>query len=151
MLWYGTVRAVNGSTLGSKRGAFMKQGLSSQKCESCAGLPPLSAGEVAEFMKDSEVEGWVLEENRRIVRTFLFEGEGAKEWNKMYGLSEHFVKGLLDRMIDEDHHAVYTHSPTRRGANVRVELTTHAVKGLSKNDFRMAAKLNRLYEEWKEE
>ena len=121
--------------------------LSSQKCESCEGLPPLSPKETAEFLKNTEVEGWVLasEGVPRINKTFKFQSMRMADWHKEWNKSAHFVKKLLDLMEEEDHHASYTHVPARNGGSVNVILVTHAVKGLSQNDFRMAAKLNKLY------
>lgn len=133
-----------------------KMNLSSQKCESCAGLPPLTAGEVTELMKEHEheVAGWVLSEVggiKRINKTFKF--EDMADWHTEWRKSAGFVRGLLDLMEEEDHHATYnftfnvmTHVPAKRGGSINVVLVTHQVKGLSKNDFRMAAKLNKLYE-----
>lgn len=122
--------------------------LSSQRCESCVGLPSLSTEEVAEFLKDPEIEGWILsgDGTPRINKTFRFESMRMAEWHKEWGKSADFVRGLLTLMEEEDHHASYTHVPAKNGGSVNVILVTHAVKGLSKNDFRMAAKLNRLYE-----
>lgn len=131
----------------------MANSLSSQKCESCKGLPPFTAGEVAEFMKDPELEGWVLasEGTPRINKTFMFESADSKDWNEAWGKSAEFVRKILALMVEENHHAAYTHVPARRGGSVNVILVTHEVKGLSKNDFRMAAKLNKVYKECKEE
>lgn len=125
----------------------MSNTLSSQKCESCAGLPPLTAEEVAELMGDTEVEGWVLagDGTARINKTFKFESMRMAEWHKKWKESADFVRKFLGLMEEEDHHASYTHVPAKNGGSVNVVLTTHAVKGLSKNDFRMAAKLNRLF------
>ena len=54
----------------------MGRRLSLQKCESCAGLPPLSAEEIDGFLKDPEVEGWTLNQSSgiaRIDKTFKFQ------------------------------------------------------------------------------
>jgi len=127
----------------------MTSALSSQKCESCAGLPPLTAEEVIALIKNPEVEGWVFAgdgQTSRINRTFQFEATDNKGWNKAWEKSAEFVRKMLDLMTEENHHAAYTHVPAKKGGSVSVILVTHAVKGLSKNDFRMAAKLNRLYD-----
>ncbi len=124
--------------------------LSSQKCESCAGLPPLSAEEISELLKDPEVGEWKLNQNTgidRIDKTFKFQSMRMADWHKQWSRSAEFVRGLLNLMETEDHHASYTHVPAKNGGSVNVILVTHAVKGLSENDFRMAAKLNKLYEE----
>lgn len=128
--------------------------LSSQTCESCAGLPSLTTEEVDKFLKDPEIKGWVLANDGtpRINKTFKFEsagrhkgwtGEERKAWRK----STDFVNKAFDLMEEEDHHASVLSVPAQYGGSVNVVLTTHAVNGLSRNDFRMASKLNKLYEE----
>jgi len=127
----------------------MATSLSSQKCESCKGKPPLTAEKVKELKRDPEAEGWVLANDgtSRINKTFMFESADKKGWNEAWGKSAEFVRKILDLMVEENHHASYTHVPARKGGSVNVILVTHEVKGLSKNDFVMAAKLNKLYAE----
>lgn len=132
-----------------KGGSMTEEKLTTQKCESCAGLAPLSFQEAEEFMKNAEVEGWMLSSNGtpRINKTFKFESMRMAEWHKEWGKSAEFVRKLLDLMEEEDHHASYTHVPAKNGGSVNVILITHAVRGLSRNDFVMAAKLNKLFAE----
>lgn len=127
------------------------ESLSSEKCESCRGLPLLSAEEIAELLQDSELEGWTFGNDgiAKINKTFKFELSDDSNWDEAWGKSADFVKKMLDLMREEKHHASYTHVPARKGGSVNVILVTHEVKGLSKNDFRMAAKLNKLHKECK--
>jgi len=103
--------------------------LSSQKCEPCrVGTPPLSAEEAAELSK--AIPRWRLKENA-IERDFdLWDFRAAID----------FVNGVAELAEEEDHHPDI-HVSYRR---VRLELTTHKIKGLSRNDFILAAKIDRL-------
>ncbi len=82
--------------------------------------------EQAEEMMD-QVPGWELQENK-LVRRFRFKDfkEAIAFVNSVAGLAE-----------SEGHHPDIYISWNR----VRLELTTHAIKGLSENDFIMAAKV----------
>ncbi len=55
-----------------------------------------------------------------------------------------FVDSVADLAADEDHHPDITISYDR----VRLVLSTHKVGGLSRNDLILAAKIDRLREEW---
>jgi 4a-hydroxytetrahydrobiopterin dehydratase len=77
-----------------------------------------------------QIPGWELEENK-LSRRFRF---------KDFMGSIAFVNRLADVAEAEGHHPDLHVSWNR----VRVELTTHAIKGLSHNDFIMAAKINEL-------
>lgn len=103
--------------------------LSSQKCEPCrVGTPPLSAEEAAELSK--AIPRWRLKENA-IEREFEL---------KDFRAAIDFVNGVAELAEAEDHHPDI-HVSYRR---VRLELTTHKIKGLSRNDFILAAKIDRL-------
>ena len=103
--------------------------LSSQKCEPCrVGTPPLSAEEAAELSK--AIPRWRLKENA-IERDFDL---------KDFRAAIDFVNGVAELAETEDHHPDI-HVSYRR---VRLELTTHKIKGLSRNDFILAAKIDRL-------
>ena len=92
--------------------------LSSQKCEPCrVGTPPLSAEEAAELLKATP--RWRLKEN---------------------AVERDFVNAVAELAEAEDHHPDIHVSYSR----VRLELTTHKIKGLSRNDFILAAKIDRL-------
>lgn len=78
----------------------------------------------------SQVPGWELQENR-LVRRFRF-----KDFKEAMA----FVNKVADLAESEGHHPDIYISWNR----VRLELTTHAIKGLSENDFIMAAKVGGL-------
>ena len=98
-----------------------------QKCAPCrGGMPPLTKNEALELMK--ETPDWTLNDNS-IDRTFQF---------KDFKEAMHFVNHVADIANEEDHHPdihIYYNK-------VRIELSTHKIKGLSNNDFILAAKIN---------
>jgi 4a-hydroxytetrahydrobiopterin dehydratase len=90
--------------------------------------PPMSAAEAEKMME--EIPGWSLS-GATLARDYKFKDfSGAMEFINR-------VAGLADR---EDHHPDMHISYSR----VKLELSTHAIGGLSMNDFIMAAKLNML-------
>jgi 4a-hydroxytetrahydrobiopterin dehydratase len=98
-------------------------------CE--GGIPPLTNKEEDEFLK--KVEGWTLnrEDIHKIEKTFVFEDfkEAMKFVNKVAELAE-----------EEGHHPyIYIYYN-----EVVLELYTHAIKGLHKNDFVIAAKVDEI-------
>lgn len=80
-----------------------------------------------------EVPGWELagEKKDRLVRRFEF-----RDFREAIA----FVEKVAELAEAEDHHPDILISYNK----VRLELWTHAVGGLSENDFIMAAKVNRL-------
>ncbi|HUU28474.1 MAG TPA: 4a-hydroxytetrahydrobiopterin dehydratase [archaeon] len=104
--------------------------LTDRKCKPCeGGTKPLGELEARGLLK--EVPGWELVENREIRRRFTFKSfRQAQAWlNKMADLAE-----------DEGHHPDVTWNYSR----ILITLTTHAIGGLSENDFILAAKIDRL-------
>ena len=133
--------------------------LSKQKCESCeGGIPPLTEeearGHLAELQGESELlpgkgsyQGWeISEEGKSLENVFAFEGKLG--WAENYQNGADFVGRIVDSAQQEKHHPVTMSLRTRRrGAHVYVKFSTHAIGGLSKNDFIMAAKLSSLFEQ----
>lgn len=108
---------------------FFMSILSKEKCIPCeGGMVPLSAQEVSELLAD--VALWQQENNKKIWREFKF---------KNFVQAVDFINRIADVAEYEDHHPdIYLHDYN----HIRVELTTHAIKGLSRNDFIVAAKIN---------
>lgn len=78
----------------------------------------------------SEIEGWQQIDNKKIWREFTF---------KNFVKAVDFINRIADIAEYEDHHPdIFLHDYNY----VRVELMTHAIKGLSRNDFIVAAKIN---------
>ncbi len=104
--------------------------LSENKCVPCeGGTPPLSGEKVAEYLP--KVESWMLKETT-IEKTFKF---------KDFKEALEFVNKVAKVAEEEGHHPdINLHNYKL----VTLTLTTHAAKGLTDNDFIMAAKINEL-------
>jgi 4a-hydroxytetrahydrobiopterin dehydratase len=105
--------------------------LTKKKCVPCEGnIPPLNEKQVAEFRKEVG-EDWSVHENKKIKKEYLF---------KNYGQTMAFVDRVAGLAEAEGHHPVMHVYYSK----VEIELWTHAINGLSENDFIMAAKIDLL-------
>ena len=106
--------------------------LADRKCKACeGGVAPLTRAEAENLLK--EVAGdWVLNmEAGALSRDFKF---------RDFYRTMSFVNALAHVANIEDHHP-----DLEVGYNYcRVQFTTHAIKGLSENDFICAAKIDRI-------
>ncbi|MEM3085963.1 MAG: 4a-hydroxytetrahydrobiopterin dehydratase [Halobacteria archaeon] len=104
--------------------------LAEKRCLPCeGGVPPLGEAEAKGYL--SRVKEWGLVDGKRIRREWRL-----KDFKQAWGL---FSQIAL--LAEEEGH----HPDMRITYNwIRVELTTHAIGGLSENDFIMAAKIDRL-------
>lgn len=102
-----------------------------QKCIPCeVGGEPLKPDEIAQVLPQLENK-WTVVENQKIKRDFKF---------KDFVENIAFVNKVADLAEQEGHHPdlhLYYNKLT-------IELLTHAVGGLSLNDFIVAAKINKL-------
>jgi 4a-hydroxytetrahydrobiopterin dehydratase len=107
------------------------QDLVQKKCVACEGdVPPLNSIEAEVLLK--QIPGWaVTEDTKWLSREFKFKNfsEALEFTNKVGGIAE-----------DEGHHP----DIEMGWGYVRIKLTTHAIKGLSENDFIVAAKVNNI-------
>ena len=103
-----------------------------KKCKPCeGGVEPYSAEEAREQLK--QLDGWRLTHDGQRIR---------KDWkvkNFMAGID--FFNRIAE-VAEEDNHHPDLH--LERYREVRVELWTHAIGGLSVNDFILAAKIDEL-------
>jgi len=104
--------------------------LTNKQCKPCEGsVPPLSQTEIDTLLK--QVDGWILDD-KLISKTFEF---------KNYYQTMAFVNAVAWLSHREDHHP-----DLHLGYNkCRVEYSTHAINGLSENDFICAAKVDALF------
>lgn len=119
----------------------MSSSLSSKKCEPCEeGTQPLSKEEVEKYLKQlsnnwevvlDNGEEEVYGSNRMIKREFEFDD---------FKKAMKFVDNIADLAESEGHHP-NIHIYYNR---VVLELTTHSIEGLSKNDFIVAVKVDNL-------
>lgn len=106
--------------------------LSQKKCESCEGkTKPFDRTQAVTYLK--EVPGWTLTEDAR----GLYRDYTTKNFLAAVDLINH-VAQVAEK---EDHHPDLHLTGYRR---LRIDLTTHAINGLSENDFILAAKINQL-------
>ncbi len=105
--------------------------LAKRRCEVCVpGTPPLDEDRAAELHAQID-SGWERDGNQRLRREFSF-----KNFRDAFG----FLTRVALIAEAEGHHPDCEVGWGR----VAVELTTHAAKGLTDNDFIVAAKIDRL-------
>ncbi|MBN1460581.1 MAG: 4a-hydroxytetrahydrobiopterin dehydratase [Armatimonadetes bacterium] len=104
-------------------------GLATQKCEPCQiGTPPLSQDEAKALAKDTPL--WTLTGDK-LEREF--------EFGDFRG-SIDFINHVAEVAEEQGHHPDICLSYNK----VKLDLTTHKIGGLSKNDFILAAKIDRI-------
>ena len=104
--------------------------LTEKKCQPCeGGMPPLSQPEIDRLLP--QLEGW-QQYDRLICKTYHF---------KNYFQTIAFVNAIAWLSHREDHHPDLGVSYKE----CRVAYTTHAIHGLSENDFICAAKVEALF------
>ena len=105
--------------------------LAKKKCAPCeGGVAPMS-GEQAQAMLKS-LKGWIIE-GGKLVKVYPFTN---------YYQTMAFVNALAWVSHREDHHPDLLVGYNR----CRVEYSTHAINGLSENDFICAAKADNLFD-----
>jgi 4a-hydroxytetrahydrobiopterin dehydratase len=106
--------------------------LTRKHCAPCeGGVSPLSAEQVREHL--AAVPGWqVGADGKRITRSWRV---------KDFATALDFFQRIAQVAEAEDHHPDLHLAGYR---NVTVELSTHALGGLSENDFILAAKISEL-------
>ena len=107
------------------------QNLTERHCKPCeGGVEPLSRDEAGKLL--GELDSWVLADNgKEISRTFKF---------KNFHETMEFVNALAWIAHREDHHPDLQVGYNRCG----VRFSTHAIGGLSENDFICAARIDAL-------
>ncbi len=106
--------------------------LADKKCQVCeGGIPPLPSGEIQAYLE--KMPGWILSQDvQSIARRFEFKG---------FQKSVLFANAVAWLAVQEGHHP-----EVKFGVGyVEVTFTTHAINGLTDNDFICAAKVDRLF------
>ena len=103
--------------------------LENKKCVPCEGTgEPLTKKESERLLE--EIDNWEIIDNKLIEKDFSF-----RNFKEAMG----FVNKVADIAELERHHPnIYIYDYK----NVKVSLLTHAIKGLSENDFIVAAKID---------
>lgn len=108
------------------------QPLSQRKCQPCeGGVEPLPLSAAQTLIKD--LKGWELAEGGKMIRKKVV----CKNFLDAVGL----IQKLAPVAEAEDHHPDLHLTGYKR---LTIELSTHAIGGLSENDFILAAKLDQL-------
>lgn len=105
--------------------------LSAKKCIPCeGGVEPFTPDQISTYLEEIGA-GWTLDDYKKISRNFKFGN---------YQQTMQFVNRVAEIAETENHHPVMHVYYSK----VVVELWTHAIGGLSENDFILAAKINKL-------
>lgn len=104
--------------------------LRQKTCKPCeGGVEKMSADEARRQL--AQLEGWQLSDDATKI---------SKKWKmKDFAQGMEFVNRVAEIAEREQHHPDLHLEGYR---NVRIELTTHAIGGLSENDFIVAAKID---------
>ncbi len=106
--------------------------LTKKKCIPCeGGIDPLTEAQAMKLMPELEQDWMLIDGGRMLARTFTFENfvQNIAFVNKIAALAE-----------EEGHHPDLSITYNI----LSVELMTHAIDGLSENDFILAAKIDEL-------
>ena len=115
------------------RSKFMSD-LLNKKCVPCeGGVVPFDISEIHKYQK--KVDGWSLIKNQEEI--FFLE----KEFKfKDFLESQNFVNKVGKISEEEGHHPDIMFG----WGYAKIKITTHAIKGLSENDFILAAKIDKI-------
>ncbi len=106
--------------------------LTRKKCSPCeGGVPPLSADEASALL--DRVQGWTLSPDGKRIR---------RNWTAKNFMAAIDFFNKVAALAEEEGHHPDLHLEGYR--NVSIEVCTHAIGGLSENDFILAAKINQL-------
>ena len=108
--------------------------LASKKCVPCeGGIPPFNSEEIHKYLK--QVDGWQVIEDKldgfHLIKNFKF---------KNFLESQNFINKVGEISENEGHHPDISFG----WGYAEIKITTHAIEGLSENDFILAAKIDQL-------
>ena len=108
--------------------------LLNKKCEPCeGGVKPFDISEIHEYQK--KVDGWDIRKNNKDIyfleKNFKFEN---------FKKSQDFVNNVSKISEEEGHHPDINFG----WGYAKINITTHAIQGLSENDFILAAKIDEI-------
>lgn len=106
--------------------------LAKKKCIPCEGnVEPLTPAEAAKLLKEIDEDWALIDEAHLLAKSFHF-----PNFKKTIA----FVNQVAEVAEEEGHHPDMTVSY----GDVTIELMTHAIGGLSENDFILAAKIDEI-------
>tara|TARA_Y100000816_G_scaffold271125_1_gene235411 strand:- start:2263 stop:2607 length:345 start_codon:yes stop_codon:yes gene_type:complete len=108
--------------------------LLNKKCVPCeGGLTPFDISEIHKYQK--KIDGWeVIKDNKNnyfIEKNFIF---------KNFVESQSFVNKVGEISENEGHHPDISYG----WGYAKINISTHAIEGLSENDFILAAKIDKI-------
>jgi len=109
----------------------MATSLADRTCIPCkGGTPPLTHAQIAPLQ--AQLEGWQVEGDKKLIKSFKL---------KNFVEAVDFVNRITPVAEAENHHPdLYV-----RWGEVRVDLWTHKINGLTESDLYMAAKIDRAF------
>ena len=108
--------------------------LKNKRCEPCeGGVLPFDISEIHKYQK--KVDGWDVKSNEKKIY-FLEKKFKAKD----FLTSQRFVNQVGEISETEGHHPDILFG----WGYAIIKITTHAIKGLSENDFILAAKIDKI-------
>ena len=105
--------------------------LTEKRCQACeGGVAKFTADQAARQLQ--EIDGaWELSPDCKMI---------SRKWQLKNFVQVMNLVGIVARLAEEEQHHPDLHITGYR--NLRVDLTTHAIDGLSENDFILAAKID---------
>jgi len=107
------------------------ESLQEKTCQPCEGGVPALAAEEIKSYRHKVSDDWEVVEDQKISRAFKF-----KNFKQALDFANHVGELAEAENHHPDLHVYY--------GKAVVDLTTHAIGGLSENDFIMAAKIDKL-------
>jgi len=116
---------------------MVSEDFAKKRCKPCeGGVAPLTSTQGGDYLKS--LSGWqIAEDGKSISKEYLMKN--------FMGAIELIIR-IAEVAESEDHHPDIHLTSYRK---LRIELSTHAIKGLSENDFILAAKIEGLPKELK--
>ncbi len=115
---------------------MMSSSLADQECKACTEAEePLTEAEYQEYLDDLDIETWTVIDDHHLEGTYDFEDfRDALEFTYEVG-----------ELVEEEWH----HPDIQlRWGEVVIEMWTHKIDGLHQTDFVMAARMDRIYENY---
>ena len=109
--------------------------LLNKKCVPCeGGVLPFDISEIHKYQK--KIDGWVVKKNEKekyfLEKSFKFEN---------FKISQNFINKVGEISENENHHPDISFG----WGYAKIIIMTHAIEGLSENDFILAAKIDQIH------
>ena len=109
--------------------------LLNKKCVPCeGGILPFDISEIHKYQK--KVDGWDVKKNDKTIY-YLSKNFKFKDFKN----SQKFINKVSEISEDENHHPDILFG----WGYAKILITTHAIEGLSENDFILAAKIDQIF------